>query len=66
MSTKTENEVNVLHGSGVNPTIEQFKRQILELQKECQKLSSEIGAFKQEKQKEKKILPAPLFKKKKK
>ena len=66
MSTKTENEVNVLHGSGVNPTIEQFKRQILELQKECQKLSSEIGAFKQEKQKEKKDSPrTPLQKKEK-
>jgi len=66
MSTKTENEVNVLHGSGVNPTIEQFKRQILELQKECQKLSSEIGVFKQEKQKEKKDSPrTPLQKKEK-
>lgn len=66
MSTKTKNEVNVLHGSGVNPTIERFKRQILELQKECQKLSSEIGAFKQEKQKEEKDSPrTPLQKKEK-
>jgi hypothetical protein len=66
MSTKTENEVNVLHGGGVNPTIEQLKRQILELQNECQKLSSEIGAFKQEKQKEEKDSPRPPLQKKEK
>ena len=47
-------------------TMEQLKRQLMELQKECQKLSSEIGAFKQEKQKQKKDSPrTPLQKKEK-
>ena len=66
MSTKTENEVNVLHRADEIPVMEQLKRQILSLQEECQKLSSRIDAFKQEKQKEEKDSPrTPLQKKEK-
>ena len=64
--TKTENVVNVLHGTDEPHTMEQLKRQLLELQKECQKLSSEMVLLNKKNKKTKKILPAPLFKKKKK
>ena len=64
--TKTENVVNILHGTDEPHTMEQLKRLLLELQKECQKLSSRMDAFKQEKQKEKEDSPrTPLQKKEK-
>ena len=56
MSEKTLFEEGFQTGE-ITPTFDQLKQQISELQKECEKLSSQLAAYEKETTKEKKVSP---------
>lgn len=58
MSEKTLFEEGFQTGE-ITPTFDQLKQQISELQKECEKLSSQLAAYEHETTKEKKDSPPP-------
>ena len=57
MDTKTLIEEELSQAGETFPIIAQLRRRVCELKEECQKLNSELMAFKQEKQKEKQDSP---------